>query len=133
MLFWREMAGSVPSFVRELDVLIRAHHPLVHIASWEGQRLDAMLEELARNHAKTLCTWSSTHVLRKNNRTSVELDGPQAGLRAALGLTLSEADNAFAKTIARQNRHHVEEALGKVKIREFYLEETRARTGVKNR
>ncbi len=240
MLFWREMSGSaptvppggppsagpgagapakaeaarpVPSFVRELDILIRARYPLVHLASWEEQRLDVVLEDLARNHGKTFYTWSSTQglrkiqgaryvppldgtkdpvealqavqklaepslvvlkdfhpflndpivvrwirelsyhlkttyttlvllsptltiptelekemsvldiplptfddlkqllaeivqVLRKNNRTSVDLDRTQGELivKAALGLTLSEAENAFAKAIAKDNR-----------------------------
>ena len=199
--------------MRELDLLIRARYPLVHLASWEEQRLDVVLEDLARNHGKAFYTWSATQglrriqgaryvppldgtkdpvealqavqkltepslvvlkdfhpflndpivvrwirelsyhlkttyttlvllspsltiptelekemsvldiplptfddlkqllaeivqVLRKNNRTSVDLDAPQTDLivKAALGLTLSEAENAFAKAIAKDNR-----------------------------
>jgi hypothetical protein len=55
----------VPSFVLELDTLVRARYPLIHLASWEEQRLDAVLEDLARNHGKVLYTWSATQGLRK--------------------------------------------------------------------
>ena len=58
-------ARAVPSFVRELDVLIRARYPLIHLASWEEQRLDVVLEDLARSHGKTLHTWSATEGLRR--------------------------------------------------------------------
>jgi hypothetical protein len=45
-------------------------------------------------------------VLRKNNRTTIELDRAHADamIKAAQGLTLSEAENAFAKAIAKDNR-----------------------------
>ena len=208
-----EANRPVPSFVRELDILIRARYPLVHLASWEEQRLDVVLEDLAKNHGKALYAWSSTQGLRKiqgarhvppqdgtkdpvealqavqkltepslvvlkdfhpflndpivvrwirelahhlkttyttlvllspsltipielekemsvleiplptfddlkqllaeivqvlpeNNRTRVDLDRPQTDLivKAALGLTLNEAENAFAKAIVKDNR-----------------------------
>ncbi len=206
-------ARPAPTFVRELDTLVRARYPLIHLVSWEEQRLDAVLEDLARAHGKTLHTWSATQglrkiqgaryvppvdgtkdpveallaiqklgepalvvlkdfhpflndpivvrwlrelahqlkttyttlvllspslaipvelekdisvldiplptfedlkrllgeivqVLRKTNRTTLELDKGQADalVRAALGLTLSEAENAFAKAVAKDNR-----------------------------
>jgi hypothetical protein len=55
----------VPGFVRELDTLVRARYPLIHLASWEEQRLEAVLEELARSHSKTLYAWSATQGLRR--------------------------------------------------------------------
>jgi ATP-dependent 26S proteasome regulatory subunit len=54
-----------PAFVRELDTLVRARYPLVQLVSWEEQRLDAILEGLARNHGKAFYAWSSTQGLRK--------------------------------------------------------------------
>jgi hypothetical protein len=197
--------------VRELDTLVRARYPLLHLASWEEQRLDVVLEDLARNHGKSLYTWSSTQglrkiqgaryvppldgtkdpvealqavhkltepslvvlkdfhpflsdpivvrwvrelahhlkttyttlvllspslaiptelekemsvvdvplptfedlkqllaeivqVLRRNGRTSIDVDKADALVKAAQGLTLSEAENAFAKAIAKDNR-----------------------------
>ena len=60
-----ENARPVPGFVRELDTLVRARYPLIHLASWEEQRLEAVLEGLARNHDKVLYTWSATQGLRR--------------------------------------------------------------------
>src|SRR5215470_11638485 len=54
-----------PLFVRELDTMIRARYPLVYLVSWEEQRLDAILEDLARTHGKAFHVWTSTHGLRK--------------------------------------------------------------------
>jgi len=199
-----------PRFVTELDTLVRARYPLVWLVTWEEQRLEAILGELAESHGKALITWSvgkgfrrvrggrvpegSTQPLealaaveklsepalvvlkdfhpfltdpvvvrglrdlahhlkstfttvfvlsptlaipvelekdvsvldiplptygdllqllkeivtlvRKNKRAEVELSRDDADrlLRAALGLTLSEAENAFAKAIARDGR-----------------------------
>src|SRR5262245_43631417 len=54
-----------PLFVRELDTMIRARYPLVYLVSWEEQRLDAILEDLARTHGKAFHVWTSTQGLRK--------------------------------------------------------------------
>src|SRR5512137_1870591 len=54
-----------PRFVRELDTLVRARYPLISLVSWEEQRLDAILEELAKRHGKALVTWSVTKGLRR--------------------------------------------------------------------
>jgi hypothetical protein len=45
-------------------------------------------------------------VLKKNNRTAIDLErgDAEALVKAAQGLTLSEAENAFAKAIAKDNR-----------------------------
>jgi ATP-dependent 26S proteasome regulatory subunit len=56
---------DVPAFVRELDIMIRARYPLIHLASWEEQRLDVILESLANKHGRVLHTWSATQGLRK--------------------------------------------------------------------
>lgn len=53
-----------PRFVAELDTLIRARYPLVYLVTWEEARLDAILEELAREHGRALVTWSVTRGLR---------------------------------------------------------------------
>ncbi len=54
-----------PRFVRELDTLVRARYPLISLVSWEEQRLDAILEDLAKRHGKALVTWSVTKGLRR--------------------------------------------------------------------
>ena len=53
-----------PRFVRELDTLVRARYPLVYLVSWEEQRVDGHLEELAREHGKAYLSWSVTRGFR---------------------------------------------------------------------
>src|SRR5205085_4141553 len=54
-----------PAFVRDLDTLVRARYPLVWLVSWEEQRLDQILQELAAEHGKALLSWSVTRGLRR--------------------------------------------------------------------
>jgi len=80
-----------PRFVRELDTLIRARYSLIYLVSWEEQRLDVILEDLAKGHGKTLCSWSITTGLRKmvGARWGAAADGskdPGDALRAILAL-----------------------------------------------
>lgn len=56
---------SALPFVRELDVLVRARYPLVYLVSWEEQRVDSILLELAKSHGRTLFEWSITRGLRQ--------------------------------------------------------------------
>jgi SpoVK/Ycf46/Vps4 family AAA+-type ATPase len=54
-----------PAFVAELDLLVRARYPLVYLVSWEEQRVDAILRELAKAHGRSLYEWTVTSSLRK--------------------------------------------------------------------
>ncbi|HVE82609.1 MAG TPA: hypothetical protein VND93_07165, partial [Myxococcales bacterium] len=54
-----------PRFLRDLDTLVRARYPLVYLVSWEEQRVEALLEQLANSHGKALYTWSVMRGLRK--------------------------------------------------------------------
>ncbi|HSB20022.1 MAG TPA: AAA family ATPase [Anaeromyxobacteraceae bacterium] len=56
---------EVPAFVRELDTLVRARYPLLYLVSWEEQRIDAILADLAKSHGKDLLSWSVTQGLRR--------------------------------------------------------------------
>src|SRR3954469_21681735 len=56
---------GTPKFVSDLDTLIRARYPLIYLVSWEEQRLDALLQDVAQNHGKALLQWSVTRGLRR--------------------------------------------------------------------
>jgi len=57
--------AGTPKFVSDLDTLIRARYPLIYLVSWEEQRLDAILQDVAQNHAKAILHWSVTRGLRR--------------------------------------------------------------------
>src|SRR5207253_1191412 len=57
--------AGTPKFVSDLDTLIRARYPLIYLITWEEQRLDAILQDVAQNHGKSLLTWSITRGLRR--------------------------------------------------------------------
>ena len=57
--------ASTPRFVSDLDTLIRARYPLIYLVSWEEQRLDGILQDVAQNHGKALLQWSITRGLRR--------------------------------------------------------------------
>ncbi len=52
-------------FAQALDTLVRARYPFVYLVSWEEQRVDQILAELARRHGKQLVEWSATKGLRR--------------------------------------------------------------------
>jgi AAA+ superfamily predicted ATPase len=67
------MGDRQTSFAGELDLLVRARYPLVYLLSWEEQRIDAMLTELASRHGKHLLDWSVTRGLRRIGGTRGKL------------------------------------------------------------
>ena len=53
-----------PPFLREIDTLIRARYPLLYLVTFEEQRVELLLGEIARAHGKELVEWSATRGLR---------------------------------------------------------------------
>ena len=60
-----ERQSAVRDFAASLDTLIRARYPFVYLVSWEEQRVDTILGELARRHSKQVVEWSATRGLRR--------------------------------------------------------------------
>jgi AAA+ superfamily predicted ATPase len=48
---------------RELDVLIRARYPLIYVVSWEEERVELLLAEIAKARNKKFYTWTLTQGL----------------------------------------------------------------------
>ena len=53
-----------PAFLREIDTLIRARYPLLYLVTFEEQRVEGLMGELARAQGKELIEWSATTGLR---------------------------------------------------------------------
>jgi SpoVK/Ycf46/Vps4 family AAA+-type ATPase len=69
---------SLATFLEELDVLIRARYPLIYLVTWEEQRVEQLLANLANAHGKALFTWSFTQGLRRveQGRVQSKAQGP---------------------------------------------------------
>jgi len=57
--------GAAAGFFRELDVHVRARYPLLWLVSPEEQRIDGILDQLARTHGKSFYSWSVTRGLAR--------------------------------------------------------------------
>jgi SpoVK/Ycf46/Vps4 family AAA+-type ATPase len=81
------MADTQPRFLRELDTMIRARYPLLWLVTWEEQRVEALLSDLARAHGKDLLEWTVTRGLSALSGTLRGVDAeetrdPVAALKA---------------------------------------------------
>lgn len=81
---------------RELDVLIRARYPIIYVTTWEEERVERCLREIASARKKQLYTWTITEGLRKagadskNNRPGSTTDPI-----AALGTVIDHVEPAI--------------------------------------
>jgi AAA+ superfamily predicted ATPase len=68
----RPAAGEAQGrFVAELDLHLRARYPLLYLVSWEEQRVDALLQDLAARHGRDLVGWTVTQgLVRMGGRAS---------------------------------------------------------------
>lgn len=57
------MSESQPPFLREIDTMVRARYPLIYLVTWEEQRVEAILGDLARSHGKDVIEWTATRGL----------------------------------------------------------------------
>ena len=60
-----ESSTPTTRFLEELELLVRASHPLVYLVSAEEKRVDALLGSLAERQQKALYAWSLTRGLRR--------------------------------------------------------------------
>ena len=80
-----------PRFATDLDTLIRARYPLIYLVSWEEQRVEGLLQDLAASHGKLLLSWSVTRGLRRiggaRAMPSIDVRDPLEALKAIGKLT----------------------------------------------
>jgi SpoVK/Ycf46/Vps4 family AAA+-type ATPase len=83
------MAGA-QSFIKEVDTLIRARYPLLYLVTWEEQRVEALLGDVARTQGKDLLEWSRTRGLNRLSGRPQRIEGteePDKALEAIAQLT----------------------------------------------
>jgi SpoVK/Ycf46/Vps4 family AAA+-type ATPase len=81
--------AELPAFLREISILIRARYPLLYLVSWEEQRVEALMDSVAKNLRRDLLEWTATRGLRALGGTykgppAEETTAPVAAL-AAIG------------------------------------------------
>jgi len=75
------MADTQTEAKAELDVLIRARYPLIYVVSWEEQRVEDILREIAGQRRQTF-TWSVTRPFGVVSGDSSSCDGVTQALNA---------------------------------------------------
>lgn len=55
-----------PSAAREIDVLIRARYPIIYVTTWEEERVERCLREIAARRKKNLFVWTITQGIVKS-------------------------------------------------------------------
>ncbi len=75
---------TLAEFLDELDVLIRARYPLIYLVTWEEQRVEHELANLASSHGKAFYTWSVTQGLCRveDGRVQAKLEGSTDAVEA---------------------------------------------------
>ena len=56
---------KIRSTAEELDILIRARYPIIYLVSWEEERVEQCLAEIAERRKKKLSIWTLTQGLVK--------------------------------------------------------------------
>lgn len=81
--------GGAPKARKELDILIRARYPIIYVTTWEEERVERCLRDIAKARKKQLYEWTITQGLckvgsdQKKGRTGNTTD-PIAALDAVI-------------------------------------------------
>jgi ATP-dependent 26S proteasome regulatory subunit len=89
----RPEPGGCPHPHEDIEVLIRARYPIIYVVSWEEERVEKVLAEIARKRNKKLLVWTCTQGIvkpgtepqRSGKMGSGNTSDPLAALDAVLG------------------------------------------------
>jgi AAA+ superfamily predicted ATPase len=95
---------------KELDVLIRARYPLIYVVSWEEERVEQHVAEIARARNKKLFTWTVTQGIQKSGAPSPGKANSTADPVAALDAVLGQVEPAIY--LFKDFHHYMKEAVG---------------------
>ncbi|WP_291177933.1 AAA family ATPase [Gimesia sp.] len=62
----RKQVARVSDAQQELDVLIRARYPIIYVVTWEEERVERALRQIAASREKKLFTWTITQGIIKS-------------------------------------------------------------------
>jgi AAA+ superfamily predicted ATPase len=82
---------------RELEVLIRARYPLLYVVSWEEERVEQQLADIARTRNKRLFIWTCTQGIVKHGSAAAPGKGTPgtADALAALDAVIHQVEPAI--------------------------------------
>jgi hypothetical protein len=79
----------------ELDVLIRARYPIIYVVTWEEERVERCIAEIAQHRNKRVQVWSCTQGLVRHGIASQPSKGSGQGTAdpiAAMDTVLQEVE-----------------------------------------
>lgn len=109
----REEAPALPvsPAMKELEVLIRARYPLIYVVSWEEERVEQQIAEIAKSRHKKLFTWTVTQGIVKHGAPATTgKSSNTADPNAALDAVVAQVEPAIY--IFKDFHHHMKEAVG---------------------
>ncbi len=91
--------AEAPTCSDDLEVLIRARYPIIYVVTWEEERIEQRLYEIARRRNKTLHIWTCSQGLVRYGaevqQRSRSGSGNTCDPMAALDTVLSHVDPAI--------------------------------------
>jgi ATP-dependent 26S proteasome regulatory subunit len=97
--------------MEELEVLIRARYPLIYVVSWEEERVEQQIAEIAKARNKKLFTWTVTQGIVKYGSAAPSSKGSgTADPVAALDAVLGQVEPAIY--LFKDFHHYMKEAVG---------------------
>jgi AAA+ superfamily predicted ATPase len=91
-------AAQIMSAAQELEVLIRARYPIIYVTTWEEERVERYLREIAKRREKNLFVWTITDgIVKAGTEPSRNKlgGGSTADPLAALDAVLSQIEPAI--------------------------------------
>ena len=90
--------APIPPAQREIDVLIRARYPIIYVTTWEEERVERCLREIATARNKKLFVWTITQGITKSGSDPQQAKagaGSTSDPLAALDAVINQVDPAI--------------------------------------
>jgi AAA+ superfamily predicted ATPase len=102
----------------ELEVLIRARYPIIYVVTWEEERLEQRLAEIARRRNKTFHVWTcSQGIVKYGGETQRAKSGPGSTCEPVAGLDAAIAHVDPAIFLFKDLHDHIDCRMGASALR----------------